>query len=211
MMTILNAFRRGRRNTMIGGILAAAAMNGLAMLPAHAQTLSPNMPFDVSSLPNPSLQDWNGFAWQSFVAANWPVAQGTRGVPDPSQKIGAVLSDGSPAPRGVDDQQSRLRCVSASRCHTEQQLADASADRCMCQCTGLQSADVLCSGHDIEDERGCHDRNQPGGFSRFAAGRRTGDRSGRTISALRHQDEPIRISVFVELPILQRCETDRSG
>ncbi len=98
MAKILAAFGRGARSMTVGAIVAGIAMSGLAALPASAQTLSPNMPFDVSNPPNPSLQDWNNFAWQSFVAANWPVVPGTRGVPDPSLKIGALLPDGSPAP-----------------------------------------------------------------------------------------------------------------
>jgi len=97
-MTILNVLRRSARRVTVGAIIGGVAMTGLTTLPARAQTLSSNMPFDVSNLPNPSLQDWNTFAWQSFVAANWPVVQGSRGVPDPSRKIGATAPDGSTAP-----------------------------------------------------------------------------------------------------------------
>ena len=36
---------------------------------------------DVGNLPQPSSADWSVLAWQSFVAANWPVAPGARGFP----------------------------------------------------------------------------------------------------------------------------------
>jgi len=68
-----------------------------ALGPAHAQ-LSPSMPIDVANLPAPSAADWNNFAWQSFIASNWPVAPGARGIPDPTQKIGAVDGSGMPVP-----------------------------------------------------------------------------------------------------------------
>jgi hypothetical protein len=74
-------------------ILSTLVVASLITWGASAQQLSPNMPFDVANLSNsskPSSADWNDLAWQSFVAANWPVAKGTRGTPDPSQKIGAM-------------------------------------------------------------------------------------------------------------------------
>jgi hypothetical protein len=80
----------------------------IALGPARAQ-LSPNMPIDVANLPTPSNADWNNFAWQSFVASNWPIGAGARGIPDPSQKIGAVDGTGMPVPvvwmtsKGVSD------------------------------------------------------------------------------------------------------------
>lgn len=74
----------------LAGFLAASA--------AGAQSLSSDMPYDVGNLPAPKAGDWDTFAWQSFMAANWPVAQGTRGTPDTSQKIGAVDGGGMPVP-----------------------------------------------------------------------------------------------------------------
>jgi hypothetical protein len=39
--------------------------------------------------PNPSQADAVTFAWQQFVALNWPALAGARGVPDTSKTIGA--------------------------------------------------------------------------------------------------------------------------
>jgi hypothetical protein len=81
-------------------IISAFSGIGLACLMAvggaGAQQLSPDMPLDVANLPQPSSADWNGLAWQSFVAANWPIAAGMRGIPDPSQRIGAIGPGGIP-------------------------------------------------------------------------------------------------------------------
>jgi hypothetical protein len=80
----------------------------LGPLSARAQQLSPNMPVDVSNLPHPLATDWNAFAWQSFIASNWPVAKGTRGVPDSIRAIGATDA-GMPVPvlwmtsKGISD------------------------------------------------------------------------------------------------------------
>jgi hypothetical protein len=83
--------------------LAGALLVVLGLTPAPAQQLSPNMPLDVANLPKPSAEDWNGLAWQSFVASNWP------GIPDPSQLMGAVDPAGVSVPvlwmtsKGVTD------------------------------------------------------------------------------------------------------------
>lgn len=83
----------------IHALIAGFVMAGLLGVGgARAQTLSPQMPFDISNLPTPSISDWNDFAWRSFVAADWPVAPGTRGVPDPQQRIGARDAQGMPVP-----------------------------------------------------------------------------------------------------------------
>ena len=65
---------------------------------ASAQGLSPAMPVDVANLPHPSATDWNELAWQSFVAANWPVVSRQLGVPDPNLRIGAKDAAGMPLP-----------------------------------------------------------------------------------------------------------------
>jgi hypothetical protein len=75
---------------MIAGLLSTGV--------AQAQTISPRMPFDITGLPAPSVSAWNDFAWQSFVASNWPVAPGTRGVPDAMLKIGARDARGALLP-----------------------------------------------------------------------------------------------------------------
>ncbi len=72
----------------------------VATFPAAGQQreLSPKMPIDVANLPKPSTADWADFAWQSFVAANWPIANGVRGIPDENRKIGASDLAGMPVP-----------------------------------------------------------------------------------------------------------------
>jgi hypothetical protein len=98
--------RMAGRGALAGLMICGMATGGMA---ARAQGLSPDMPFDVAHLPTPDLKDWNDFAWESFVAANWPVAPGHRGEPDKASKIGAKLPDGSPVPvlwmtsKGVPD------------------------------------------------------------------------------------------------------------
>ena len=49
-------------------------------------SLSQKPPADLP--PNPSQADAVVYAWQSFVALNWPALSGQRGVPDPSKVIG---------------------------------------------------------------------------------------------------------------------------
>jgi hypothetical protein len=53
---------------------------------APSPVLSPNVPADMP--PNPTQADAVNFAWQSFVAVNWPALPGQRGVPDWKKKIG---------------------------------------------------------------------------------------------------------------------------
>jgi len=65
---------------------------------AGAQQISPTMPGDVANLPKPSVTDWNELAWQSFVAANWPVVSGMLGVPDPNARFGDKDKSGMPLP-----------------------------------------------------------------------------------------------------------------
>ena len=48
--------------------------------------ISPTLPIDLPV--KPSQADAVAFAWQSFVALNWPVLATARGVPDKSRKIG---------------------------------------------------------------------------------------------------------------------------
>jgi hypothetical protein len=72
--------------SLIAGLLTVGLLSTSV---AQAQTISPQMPFDITGLPAPSVSAWNDFAWQSLVAADWPVTPGTRGAPDPTLKIGA--------------------------------------------------------------------------------------------------------------------------
>src|SRR5262249_54706870 len=79
------------------GILGAVGMAfwGLqpplgAQDPPPAITISPNFPSDVpGGAPNASLQTAAAFAWQEFIALNWPAKAGVRDTPDPAQKFGA--------------------------------------------------------------------------------------------------------------------------
>jgi len=64
----------------------AATMYALSQKPAGV-TLSPKVPIDLPS--KPTQTDAVTFAWQSFVALNWPALANQRGVPDTNRKIGA--------------------------------------------------------------------------------------------------------------------------
>src|SRR5579862_2870646 len=51
------------------------------------------LPADIpGGAPAATLQQAAAFAWQEFIAANWPALAGTRDTPDPGQKFGAVSS-----------------------------------------------------------------------------------------------------------------------
>src|SRR5215471_12967730 len=78
--------------------LGAVSASLIAIAGASAQQISPTMPVDVANMPKPSATDWNELAWQSFVAANWPVVHGQLGVPDPNLRIGAKDGAGMPLP-----------------------------------------------------------------------------------------------------------------
>jgi hypothetical protein len=52
------------------------------------------MPLDVPA--NPTQADYYNFAWQSFVAMNWPTDLSYRGKPDMTARIGATDADGRP-------------------------------------------------------------------------------------------------------------------
>ena len=64
------------------------ASNGAGTPPAGKPelALSPTPPADIP--PNASQADAVLYAWQSFVALNWPALSGQRGVPDPAKVIG---------------------------------------------------------------------------------------------------------------------------
>jgi len=53
-------------------------------------TVDSALPADIpNGAPNATLQQSAAFAWQEFIALNWPALQGQRDVPDTSQKFGA--------------------------------------------------------------------------------------------------------------------------
>src|SRR5882757_3453263 len=59
--------------------------------PAQTINITPNVPADIT--PPASLQNAAVFAWQEFIALNWPAVQqngalNTRDTPDPSKKFG---------------------------------------------------------------------------------------------------------------------------
>jgi hypothetical protein len=77
---------------------AAPASSGL---PANSWVV----PVDVANAspsPGPSQSDWTNFAWQTFVALNWPALpaspSGVSGLPDTSQQIGASSSNNAMIP-----------------------------------------------------------------------------------------------------------------
>ena len=52
-------------------------------------TISPNVPSDIDGgASNADLQEAAMFAWQEFIALNWPAESGTRDVPDNGQLFG---------------------------------------------------------------------------------------------------------------------------
>ena len=79
----------------------------LAIQPASAQVvlppnfISPDVPHDVTTGPNASIQDLALFAWSEFIALNWPALDpaktGVRGRPDVSANFLGIApdSDGS--------------------------------------------------------------------------------------------------------------------
>jgi hypothetical protein len=55
-----------------------------------AITVSPSVPSDIAGgAPAATLQQAAAFAWQEFIALNWPALAGQRDTPDPSQKFGS--------------------------------------------------------------------------------------------------------------------------
>ena len=97
---------KGRWARSLVGLVCAAVSIGTTCTRQPPPTA---MPVDVANLPRPSAADWNTFAWESFVASNWPVAPEGRGLPDPAQRIGATDSSGVSVPvvwmtsKGVSD------------------------------------------------------------------------------------------------------------
>jgi len=52
-------------------------------------TISPNVPSDINGgAPNADLQEAAIFAWQEFIALNWPAESGTRDTPDTGELFG---------------------------------------------------------------------------------------------------------------------------
>jgi len=64
------------------------AQPALAQVPLPPNFISPNVPHDVPAGTNASIQDLSIFAWQEFIALNWPsvdpAATGKRGTPNSS-------------------------------------------------------------------------------------------------------------------------------
>jgi hypothetical protein len=53
---------------------------------------------DNEGSPNQTMADYYKFAWQSFIALNWPALAGGRGAPDTAKKIGDKGADGQLLP-----------------------------------------------------------------------------------------------------------------
>lgn len=85
--------------------LCTLATSGLMSLvfaqPVMAQTISAKFPPDIAGgAPNASQKAAAAFAWQEFIALNWPAVQqtgklNTRGFPDGSRKFGQQGVDGN--------------------------------------------------------------------------------------------------------------------
>ncbi len=81
-----------RQLVVAGCALLAAAVwttssrQGEAGAQTSAVVLKPTSPVDLP--PGPTHADAVAFAWQAFVALNWPVLAGSRGVPDLAKTIG---------------------------------------------------------------------------------------------------------------------------
>jgi hypothetical protein len=67
-------------------LMTAAARSALDAPNAQSAKLSWIIPQDLP--PNPTQADAATFAWQSFVAVNWPAKAGVRGVPEKAKLIG---------------------------------------------------------------------------------------------------------------------------
>src|SRR4029078_3741779 len=67
-------------------VAPGAAVAQTARTSGAASTLSPQPPFDIPS--NATQAQVVTYAWQQFVALNWPAASGQRGMPDTTKTIG---------------------------------------------------------------------------------------------------------------------------
>ena len=63
-----------------------AAVAQSAQIAGASGSLSPQPPFDIP--PNAAQAQVATYAWQQFVALNWPAASGQRGMPDTTKTIG---------------------------------------------------------------------------------------------------------------------------
>jgi hypothetical protein len=113
MHQALSLVRNCKPGSSYGSILLLLLL-GSAPTPALAQTcpapgtnlppatISPVLPSDVD-IPTDFPSDCNpiaffdDFSWKSFIAMVWPVLEGQRGAPDPSQSIGPG-KQGTPTP-----------------------------------------------------------------------------------------------------------------
>jgi hypothetical protein len=70
------------------GLFICLAPGGLARGQV-AINVSPSLPSDIAGGASAAtLQQAAAFAWQEFIALNWPAMAGQRDVADPSQKFG---------------------------------------------------------------------------------------------------------------------------
>jgi hypothetical protein len=71
---------------VVGALVILPAARSTIAPPAQSSKLSWIIPQDLPA--TPTQADAVTFAWQSFVAVNWPAKAGMRGVPDQSKLIG---------------------------------------------------------------------------------------------------------------------------
>lgn len=88
--------RQSRRMGSLCTLFSRALASGLMLLgaSAHAEpvaiTVSPNVPTDIpGGAPQASLAAAAAFAWQEFIALNWPARAGQRDVPDLNLPFGS--------------------------------------------------------------------------------------------------------------------------
>ena len=74
------------------GLFICRAPGGLARGQV-AINVSPSLPSDIAGgAPTATLQQAAAFAWQEFIALNWPAMAGQRDLADQSQKFGAAAA-----------------------------------------------------------------------------------------------------------------------
>lgn len=77
---------------LLAALVAVPAIGGAAT-PAPVVSVTPDVPSDIpGGARNASLQAASLFAWQEFIALNWPAKAGQRDAPDLAQKFGAATS-----------------------------------------------------------------------------------------------------------------------
>jgi hypothetical protein len=76
-----------------GLLVLAIRLSPALALAQTAITIDPTLPSDIAGgAASATLQQSAAFAWQEFIALNWPALAGQRDTPGPGQKFGAAVS-----------------------------------------------------------------------------------------------------------------------